>query len=213
MKTQLDRYLVLKYPKLFVNRYADMQTSAMSWGFDIDDGWFWLIDNLCNSIQSYIDNNSKKYRIKNKFARIFFKFITKQRSSSKFSFIRRFLIKYGKYFYKIEDKFEKEEYESICQVTVDQVKEKFGGLRFYYTGGDDVIHGMVWLAESMSYNTCEICGSTKNIGRTKGWIKVICEDCSKIPNNRGTSYHWKKNEEDPKFLRKIKLDIINKLNF
>ena len=36
----------------------------------------------------------------------------------------------------------------IQQVTLDQVKSKFGGLRFYYTGGDDYISGMVSLAES-----------------------------------------------------------------
>ena len=31
----------------------------------------------------------------------------------------------------------------VAQVTVDQIKEKFGGLRFYYSGGDDA--SMVWL--------------------------------------------------------------------
>lgn len=206
MKNHIDRYLVLKYPKLFVNRYSSIKTTAMSWGFDVDDGWFWLIDNLCNSIQSYTDNNSKRWRIKNKITRAFFEVFKHQRLYSKFKFIRHFL-------HILYEKSEKEEYESICQVTVDQVKEKFGGLRFYYSGGDDIIHGMVWLAESMSYDICEICGSTENIGKTKGWIKVICEDCSKIPNNRGVSYQWKKYEEDPKFLRKVKLDILNNSNF
>ena len=41
----------------------------------------------------------------------------------------------------------------------DQVKEKFGTLRFYYTGGDDRIDGMVRMAESMSAVTCETCGA------------------------------------------------------
>jgi hypothetical protein len=35
-------------------------------------------------------------------------------------------------------------------VVVQQVKEKFGGLRFYYYGGDDIIAGMVSFAEAMS---------------------------------------------------------------
>ena len=48
--------------------------------------------------------------------------------------------------------------EVVTQVTLDQVKEKFGTLRFYYTGGDDVIDGMVRMAESMSGVTCEVCG-------------------------------------------------------
>ena len=66
--------------------------------------------------------------------------------------------------------------ESIPQVTLDQVKEKFGTLRFYYTGGDDVIDGMVRMAESMSGVTCEECG---NVGERKGggWVHTYCEPC------------------------------------
>ena len=45
--------------------------------------------------------------------------------------------------------------ESIPQVTLDQVKEKFGTLRFYYSGGDDYISGLVSMAESMTGVTCE----------------------------------------------------------
>jgi len=62
----------------------------------------------------------------------------------------------------------------VEQVTLDQVKEKFGTLRFYYSGGDDVVDGMVRLAESMTCVTCEVCGSpgTQNTG---GWITTLCE--------------------------------------
>ena len=69
-----------------------------------------------------------------------------------------------------------------------QVKEKFGGLRFYYDGGDEKIDGMVWLAEHMSYHTCEECGSITNIGQTKGWIITLCEDCSKKVNKVWEKY-------------------------
>ena len=62
---------------------------------------------------------------------------------------------------------------------IDQIKEKFGGLRFYYHGGDERIMGMVFLAESLSYEICEHCGSTKNVMQTKGWISTLCEDCMK----------------------------------
>jgi hypothetical protein len=63
--------------------------------------------------------------------------------------------------------------EVVPQVTLDQVKEKFGTLRFYYTGGDDYIRGMVTMAESMSGVTCETCGKpgTQTSG---GWIKTVC---------------------------------------
>lgn len=65
-----------------------------------------------------------------------------------------------------------------------QIKEKFGGLRFYYSGGDDVVRGMVQLAESLSYEICEHCGSTKNIMQTEGWITTLCEDCRSIKKNK-----------------------------
>jgi len=63
----------------------------------------------------------------------------------------------------------------VPQVTVDQVKEKFGGLRFYYEGGDDVIDGMVRMAEGMSEVTCEVCGKP---GKSQGggWIRTLCEE-------------------------------------
>ena len=63
--------------------------------------------------------------------------------------------------------------EVVHQVTLNQVKEKFGTLRFYYTGGDNYIDGMVTMAESMSGVTCEECGlpGTQTQG---GWIKTAC---------------------------------------
>jgi len=66
--------------------------------------------------------------------------------------------------------------EVVPQVTLDQVKEKFGTLRFYYTGGDDYISGLVSMAESMSGVTCEGCG---NVGERKGggWVHTYCEPC------------------------------------
>ena len=68
--------------------------------------------------------------------------------------------------------------EVVAQVTLDQVKEKFGTLRFYYTGGDDVIDGMVRMAESMSGVTCEECGNPgKRIGG--GWVTTLCEEHAK----------------------------------
>ena len=75
--------------------------------------------------------------------------------------------------------------DSIHQVTLDQVKEKFGTLRFYYTGGDEYISGLVSMAESMSGVTCETCG---NPGKSTGggWIKTVCEAHSGRKNNDET---------------------------
>ena len=59
------------------------------------------------------------------------------------------------------------------QVTVAQIKEKFGGLRFYYDGGDEQIRGMVSMAESWAAHSCEECGAPGTSGG-KGWIKTLC---------------------------------------
>jgi len=74
--------------------------------------------------------------------------------------------------------------EVVQQVTLDQVKEKFGSLRFYYTGGDDYIRGMVTMAESMSGVICEECGAQAKTNWPKtendvigGWVRTICEPC------------------------------------
>ena len=77
--------------------------------------------------------------------------------------------------WKIKSKNSNEEKESI-QVVVSQVKEKFGTLRFYYSGGDEYISGLVSMAESMSGKICETSGEKATI-QTKGWIKNICHSC------------------------------------
>lgn len=67
--------------------------------------------------------------------------------------------------------------EVIEQVVVVQIKEKFGGLRFYYNGGDDVVSGMVRMAESWAGHTCERCGSPgERQGDHNGWVwlKTLC---------------------------------------
>lgn len=60
---------------------------------------------------------------------------------------------------------------------VIQVKEKFGGLRFYVSnipeGGDSVILKY----EALSHHVCEVCG---NYGTIRGgsWLQTLCDDHS-----------------------------------
>lgn len=64
--------------------------------------------------------------------------------------------------------------EVVPPVVVQQIKEKFGGLRYYFDGGDDYIHGLVSMAESMAGITCEECGSPGK-SRNGGWIRTLCD--------------------------------------
>jgi hypothetical protein len=63
----------------------------------------------------------------------------------------------------------------VEQVVVEQIKEKFGGLRFYYQGGDDKIQGMVIMAEAWAGHHCETCGAPGK-SREGGWIKTLCDE-------------------------------------
>jgi len=60
------------------------------------------------------------------------------------------------------------------QVETTQVKEKFGGLRFYYVGGDDFVEGIVRLGEAMSYKICEICGNKGEVSKER-WVTTRCK--------------------------------------
>jgi hypothetical protein len=67
------------------------------------------------------------------------------------------------------------EYKSdYFPVKFDQIKEKYGGLRVYFSGGDQYIEGLVSMAEAMSYKICDVCGN-KGEANKQGWISTRCE--------------------------------------
>lgn len=79
---------------------------------------------------------------------------------------REALLKDNPHGHKIPDR--------VTPVVIQQIKEKFGGLRFYYNGGDEHINGMVRMAESWAGHVCEDCGAPGE-QRGGGWIKTLCD--------------------------------------
>jgi len=64
------------------------------------------------------------------------------------------------------------------QVVACQVKEKFGGLRFYINGGSEKAYDIISFFESLSYIICEKCGSTEGETKTEGhWMSTRCNSC------------------------------------
>ncbi len=55
-----------------------------------------------------------------------------------------------------------------------QVKEKFGGLRFYMTSSTDEMDRLIDDAETECYKTCEKCGAPGK-PRKGGWISTLCD--------------------------------------
>ena len=92
------------------------------------------------------------------------------------------------YDYKIKRGEAKEEDRPNFQVVATQVKEKFGGLRFYTYGGDQYIDGLINMAESMSYNICEVCANPGKVGGG-GWVTTMCEPCRELDNKRKEEYN------------------------
>ena len=62
---------------------------------------------------------------------------------------------------------------------IAQVKEKFGGLRFYVDGLTDAEQELVDAAEQESYGICQQCGSRDDVEmRNYGWYATLCAACS-----------------------------------
>jgi hypothetical protein len=179
MKQELDKLLCEKYPKMMVNRNKSMQETCMCWGFECGDGWFNILNQLMGNIQHHIDWKDKQREYARKYNEMAI-----QAKAGNFDLFEESMKDTVNLEYKekrlaeiVAGDFRKVP-ESIPQVTLDQVKEKFGTLRFYYTGGDDEISGMVRMAESMSGVTCEECGNPGE-RRGSGWIYTACDTHTK----------------------------------
>lgn len=59
---------------------------------------------------------------------------------------------------------------------VTQVKEKFGGLRFYINGGSDEIYDKITEAEKLSHETCELCGKKGELRTKIRWFTTLCDE-------------------------------------
>jgi len=75
----------------------------------------------------------------------------------------------------------------LCEergITILQIKEKFGGLRFYVSavpsqrvGAPADILEAIEKAEDASVTICEMCGEPGKV-RGGAWIKTLCDRCA-----------------------------------
>jgi len=145
--------LVTKYPHLFPKH---RETGEPSFYFECADGWYYLLDNLFGIInwkyqnwERYSENRTKAEKAGEKIP----------------DYITEYLLEHPM--------------NPLAGFALGQVKEKFGGLRFYVDNCvDDYLDGAIGFAEQMSFLICEICGSPGKC-RGRGWLMTRCEEHSK----------------------------------
>jgi hypothetical protein len=161
---EFEKHMAEKYPRYFGEgkHYG---------GFAIGEGWYPIIEVLVGQIDHYTKwrRNMRAHdlrldRARDKGRDAVLKFICKGKQPSMWDEDRADEIM--ETVHDIKPK--------VDWIRVEQIKEKFGGLRFYYQGGDDYISGMVTMAESWAGRTCETCGE-KGDHRTGGWIRTLCD--------------------------------------
>ena len=74
--------------------------------------------------------------------------------------------------------------EGWTDFRVDQIKEKFGGLRFYINGANNEVHDLIDEAEQKSYEVCELCGKKGSMYIGFGWYRTLCSKCAKADTKR-----------------------------
>ena len=163
MNQELQNKLLSNYPKIFRD-LSDIECG---------DGWYTLLDKLCNAIQSYLDykENKRNYTIKHN-----------ERVQAALNGDLQPLKDYYAFIGNV-DNWVKVDIErgldkvpdALEQIVAEQIKEKFGALRFYILpGGDEYIDGMIHMAQNLSIVICEVCGKPGH-RRDGSWILTLCD--------------------------------------
>ena len=176
MKRELDEALCAKYPLIFKDRNADMRTTAMCWGLECGDGWYNIIDVLCGLLTSDYRQAQSRYD-----------FIKDKVDQPQWEGSKKIITQE-----QIDEAKAKLDEETLKVPVASQVKEKFGGLRFYVQAATKEHYNYISFAESMSYRTCESCG---NPGKTytNGWHTTLC-DIHAAMAGKEEEYEYEENE-------------------
>jgi hypothetical protein len=177
MRRELDEALCAKYPLIFKDRHGNMQHTAMCWGFETGDGWYNIIDTLCGLLTSDYRGAKSRYEhlVEVGVGNVLYGTKTVTQES-------------------IDTAKTKLDEETLKVPVAVQVKEKFGGLRFYVQAATDKHYSYISFAESMSYRTCEECGSPGKT-YTDGWHMTLC-DIHAAMNGKEEEYKSDEDEGD-----------------
>ena len=176
MRKELDEALCARYPLIFKDRNADMRTTAMCWGLECGDGWYNIIDVLCGLLTSDYRQAQSRYD-----------FIKDKVDQPQWEGSKKIITQE-----QIDEAKAKLDEETLKVPVAVQVKEKFGGLRFYVQAATDKHYSYISFAESMSYHTCEECGAPGKT-YTDGWHTTLC-DIHAAMAGKEEEYEYEENE-------------------
>lgn len=166
MKPEYIETLRAQYPLIF-SLYGNKESRMpIGWGIAIDDGWYKLIDNLCQLIQHHIDSTNTQHENALKYNEM----AVACRTGDFTAFDEWYKDPLAQYVITLRQQMAngtaelRDVPDQVNQVVANQIKEKFGGLRFYVGGTDDYVRGAIALAESMSYSICDQCGNKGRVG-------------------------------------------------
>jgi hypothetical protein len=74
------------------------------------------------------------------------------------------------------NKVEEDSPELKGKIKASQVKEKFGGLRFYMTQETKEISDLISKAEAASERICDVCGKEGDVRNKNGWLSCRCSE-------------------------------------
>lgn len=177
MKQELQNKLYEKYPKIFGQKDLPMTQTAMCWGISCGDGWYNIIDNLCGHLQNVVDRPHEEITMYQEWIDR-----EKEKNNPRKETSGGYIPSSEELITRYQEHIEDWKKKIIPQLEAVQVKEKYGGLRFYLNGYpiqpeiDAKVTAYINFAESLSYVTCEHCGSP---GKNQGghWVFTLCDDC------------------------------------
>lgn len=166
MSPELEQKLFEKYPVLFRDRNKPVTESCMAFGCEFSDGWYKLLDELCEYITRLSNRTdllklNKEYHTEENRGFIYLKrpTVSFTQVKEKFGMMRIYWSGNGV-----------ENWEEICAKVHQDDRERT--VNKYY----DEVQNAIDYVEFLSSKVCESCGQPGKLSN-KGWMKVRCENC------------------------------------
>lgn len=172
MTPELEATLVKRYPEIFKEAGGDPAQTCMAFGLEVGDGWYDLIDTLCSQLVGRLRQEQRKldYLVENEGKDVYGGVVDRN---------------------KINEQILKVEKEMERVPVAAQVKEKFGGLRFYTNNSTPEQDSVISLAEAMSERICEHCGD-KGMQYPIGWVRTLCSEHADKAHGEKAARHREK---------------------